>query len=146
LRARLRGRKPPPPFRYRRQGSLATIGRRSAVADFGRVKVTGAAAWGFGAPCTSSSWSAYAIGLLGWVWSYLTFDVGVRLITAGADQRTPRYPSQAYTRKVGGAVSAHCSQKCERLTARAFSATHFRLIDLKWVVNSRLLAGAKRGW
>jgi hypothetical protein len=30
--------------------------------------------------------------------------------------------------------------------SRAFSATHFRLIDLKWVVNSRLLAGAKRGW
>jgi hypothetical protein len=44
LRARLRGRKLPP-FRYRHQGSLATIGRRSAVADFGRVKVTGAAAW-----------------------------------------------------------------------------------------------------
>jgi hypothetical protein len=43
LRARLRGRKPPPPFRYRHQGSLAAIGRRSAVADFGRVKVTGAA-------------------------------------------------------------------------------------------------------
>jgi NADH dehydrogenase FAD-containing subunit len=45
LRVRLRGRKPPQPFRYRHQGSLATIGRRSAVADFGRVKVTGAAAW-----------------------------------------------------------------------------------------------------
>src|SRR6266436_1497919 len=45
LRAGLRSRKPPPPFRYRHQGRLATIGRRSAVADFGRVKVTGAAAW-----------------------------------------------------------------------------------------------------
>jgi len=28
--------KPPQPFRYRHQGSLATIGRKSAVADFGR--------------------------------------------------------------------------------------------------------------
>jgi len=84
LRARLRGRKPPPPFRYRHQGSLATIGRKSAVADFGRVKVTGAAAWWL--------WGAvhvfFLMGvrnrlsvMLGWVWSYFTFDVGVRLIT-----------------------------------------------------------------
>jgi putative oxidoreductase len=93
LRARLRGRKPPPPFRYRHQGSLATIGRRSAVADFGRVKVTGAAAWWL--------WGAvhvfFLVGvrnrlsvMLGWVWSYFTFDVGVRLITErGVNQHTP---------------------------------------------------------
>ncbi len=31
VRARLEGRPPPAPFRYRHQGSLATIGRRSAV-------------------------------------------------------------------------------------------------------------------
>jgi NADH dehydrogenase/putative oxidoreductase len=96
LRAGLRGRKPPPPFRYRHQGSLATIGRRSAVADFGRVKVTGAAAWWL--------WGAvhvfFLVGVrnrlsvvLGWVWSYFTFDVGVRLITqTGADQSIPIYP------------------------------------------------------
>src|ERR1700737_5212387 len=34
LRAGLRDRKPPQPFRYRHQGSLATIRRRSAGADF----------------------------------------------------------------------------------------------------------------
>ena len=34
LRARLRSRKSPPPFRYRHQGSLATIGRKSAVAGY----------------------------------------------------------------------------------------------------------------
>jgi putative oxidoreductase len=99
LRARLRGRKPPPPFRYRHQGSLATIGRQSAVADFGRVKVTGAAAWWL--------WGAVHIFflagvrnrlsvMLGWIWSYFTFDVGVRLITeTGPDQPTPIHPSQA---------------------------------------------------
>ena len=99
LRARLRGRKPPPPFRYHHQGSLATIGRRSAVADFGRVKVTGAVAWWL--------WGAvhilFLVGvrnrlsvMLGWVWSYFTFDVGVRLITdTGPAQPTPIYPSQA---------------------------------------------------
>jgi NADH dehydrogenase FAD-containing subunit len=103
LRARLRGRKPPPPFRYRHQGSLATIGRRSAVADFGRVKVTGAAAWWL--------WGAvhvlFLVGvrnrlsvMLGWVWSYFTFDVGVRLITqTGADQSAPIYPGASLTGK-----------------------------------------------
>jgi NADH dehydrogenase FAD-containing subunit/uncharacterized membrane protein YphA (DoxX/SURF4 family) len=96
LRARLRGRRPPPPFRYRHQGSLATIGRKSAVADFGRVKVTGAPAWWL--------WGAvhvfFLVGvrnrlsvMLGWMWSYFTFDVGVRLITeTGADISTRRYP------------------------------------------------------
>jgi NADH dehydrogenase/putative oxidoreductase len=84
LGARLRRRKPPPPFRYRHQGSLATIGRKSAVADFGRLKVTGAPAWWL--------WGAvhvfFLVGvrnrlsvMLGWIWSYFTFDVGVRLIT-----------------------------------------------------------------
>ena len=84
LRARLRGRRPPRPFRYRHQGSLATIGRRSAVADFGRMKVTGSVAWWL--------WGAvhvfFLVGvrnrlsvMLGWAWSYFTFDVGVRLIT-----------------------------------------------------------------
>jgi putative oxidoreductase len=111
LRARLRGRKPPPPFRYRHQGSLATIGRRSAVADFGRVKVTGAAAWWL--------WGAvhvfFLVGvrnrlsvMLGWVWSYFTFDVGVRLITqTGADQSIPIYPQASLTGKSAASKSAY---------------------------------------
>jgi NADH dehydrogenase/putative oxidoreductase len=85
LRARMAGRRLPRPFRYRHQGSLATIGRRSAVAEFGRLRLTGALAWWL--------WGAVHIvflaGLrnrfsvmLGWAWSYLTFDIGVRLITA----------------------------------------------------------------
>ena len=93
MRARLRGRKPPAPFRYRHQGSLATIGRRSAVADFGRVKVTGAAAWWL--------WGAvhifFLVGLrnrlsvmLGWAWSYFTFDIGVWLITEAREGSTRR--------------------------------------------------------
>ena len=93
LRARMRNRTPPPPFRYRHQGSLATIGRKSAVADFGRIKLTGAVAWWL--------WGAvhllFLLGLrnrlsvmLGWVWSYFTFDVGVRLITEEGTHRSPR--------------------------------------------------------
>jgi len=33
------------PFRYRDKGTLATIGRAAAVADFGKLHVTGFIAW-----------------------------------------------------------------------------------------------------
>jgi NADH dehydrogenase/putative oxidoreductase len=90
LRARLRNRTPPPPFRYRHQGSLATIGRKSAVADFGRFKLTGGVAWWL--------WGAvhvlFLISLrnrlsvmISWIWSYFTFDVGARLITEEGTHR-----------------------------------------------------------
>lgn len=42
--ARLSGR-PAGPFRYRDFGSLATIGRKAAVVDFGRIRLTGILAW-----------------------------------------------------------------------------------------------------
>jgi NADH dehydrogenase len=42
--AKLTGR-PAGPFRYRHLGSLATIGRMAAVADFGRVRLSGLIAW-----------------------------------------------------------------------------------------------------
>lgn len=91
IRARLRGRTPPPPFRYHHAGSLATIGRRAAVADFGRTRVTGALAWWL--------WGAVHILFLAgarnrlvvavqWFWAYLTFGRGIRLIT-GASTEEP---------------------------------------------------------
>jgi NADH dehydrogenase len=79
---------------------MATIGRGSAVADFGRLRLSGAFAW--------STWLfvhiLFLIGfrnraavILEWAWSYLTFDRGARLITETALQwrppdgsRTPR--------------------------------------------------------
>jgi NADH dehydrogenase/putative oxidoreductase len=96
LRARLRGGAPPPPFRYRHQGSLATIGRKSAIADFGWITLTGALAWWL--------WGAVHIlfllnmrnrfaVMLGWAWSYFTFDIGVRLITE--DRTRPRSAAEA---------------------------------------------------
>lgn len=73
-----------PPFAYKHQGSLATIGRKSAVADFGFVKLHGAIAWWL--------WGAVHVGflsgmrnrisvLINWIWSYFTLQVGIRLIT-----------------------------------------------------------------
>jgi NADH dehydrogenase len=44
IQARLRG-KTLPPFRYKDKGSLATIGRAAAVADFGRLHLSGFFAW-----------------------------------------------------------------------------------------------------
>jgi NADH dehydrogenase len=71
-------------FRYRDKGSLATIGRARAVADFGRVRFGGFFAW--------TAWLAihifYLIGfrnrllvLASWAWNYLTFRRGARIIT-----------------------------------------------------------------
>lgn len=73
-----------PPFRYRHQGSLATIGRRSAIIDFGRFKLTGALAWWI--------WGiAHIYFLIGtrsrfvvawsWLWIYLSGQHTARLIT-----------------------------------------------------------------
>ena len=83
VRARLSGRGIEP-FHYRNLGSLATIGRGRAVADFGWLRLNGSLAW--------LLWGlvhvAFLIGfrnrivvLLEWLWSYVTFKRGARLIT-----------------------------------------------------------------
>jgi NADH:ubiquinone reductase (H+-translocating) len=77
-----------PPFRYQDFGALATVGRKSAIADFGRVRLTGLIGW--------LTWSfAHIYFLIGfrnrfsvaldWAWSYLTFERGARLITGPID-------------------------------------------------------------
>lgn len=71
-------------FRYVDKGSLATIGRASAVADFGAFTLSGFFAW--------IAWFAIHIFFLigfrnrfvvffQWAWSYLTYERGARLIT-----------------------------------------------------------------
>jgi putative oxidoreductase len=94
IRAKLEGRAPPPAFAYRHLGSLATIGRKAAVADFGFLKLWGAPAWWL--------WGMVHIGFLlgvrnrvatmvNWFWAYLTFRGGIRLITGGdAAYQAPR--------------------------------------------------------
>ncbi|MEM8902872.1 MAG: NAD(P)/FAD-dependent oxidoreductase [Actinomycetota bacterium] len=83
VRADLAGRARPR-FRYRDKGSLATIGRSAAVADFGRLRFSGFAAWVLW-------WAVHivflvgfrsrALVMFGWGWSYVTFQRGARLIT-----------------------------------------------------------------
>lgn len=75
---------PRPAFRYWDKGSLATIGRAAAVAEFGKIHISGFIAW--------LSWLfihiLYLIGfrnrllvLIQWAWSYFTYERGARLIT-----------------------------------------------------------------
>lgn len=83
IKARLKGQ-PLQPFIYRDYGNLATIGRNHAVADFGRVRVSGHAAWLLW--CVAHIWflSGFRNRLVvgaSWFWNYLTFARGARLIT-----------------------------------------------------------------
>ncbi|HEX6100668.1 MAG TPA: NAD(P)/FAD-dependent oxidoreductase [Thermoanaerobaculia bacterium] len=72
------------PFKYRDKGSLATIGRAAAVADFGKVRFGGFFAW--------MAWLLIHIFFLigfrnrflvitQWAWAYFTYQRGARLIT-----------------------------------------------------------------
>jgi len=89
IAARLAGKPPLAQFRYRSFGNLAMIGRREAVADFGRLRLTGRLAW----LVWAGAHIFYLIGFrnrmtvaLDWLWSYLTYQRGARLIT-GEDVR-----------------------------------------------------------
>jgi NADH:ubiquinone reductase (H+-translocating) len=84
IAARVAGQTPPPPFRYRHLGDLATIGRHAAVVKLGRLELTGFLGWLF--------WSLVHIYFLigvrdrfivafTWLWDYVTFQRGARLIT-----------------------------------------------------------------
>jgi NADH dehydrogenase/putative oxidoreductase len=84
IRSRLAGAAPPEPFRYRHLGSLATIGRQAAVADFGFIRLRGALAWWL----WGAAHIAFLVGgrnrvtvMLNWLWAYLTFRRGTGLIT-----------------------------------------------------------------
>jgi NADH dehydrogenase FAD-containing subunit len=80
---RLRGRVTKP-FRYIHLGNMATIGRARAVADFGRVRLSGFAAWllwgGVHVALLIGFRNRLAV-LLNWLWAYLWFQRGARLIT-----------------------------------------------------------------
>ena len=83
IRARL-ARRALPPFRYRHLGNLATIGRKVAVADFGFVRLHGRLAWllwGLVHVYFLIGFRNRAAVLLDWLWAYVTFQRGSRLIT-----------------------------------------------------------------
>lgn len=79
---------PRPAFHYWDKGSLATIGRAAAIAQFGKIHISGFLAW--------LSWLfVHILFLIGfrnrllvfiqWAWSYVTYERGARLITGSTD-------------------------------------------------------------
>jgi len=80
----LRGRSMP--FRYRDYGNLATIGRHRAVIDFGWLRMSGVLAWLVWTTAHIFFLAGFRNRLLvgaNWLWNYLTFERGARLITGG---------------------------------------------------------------
>lgn len=95
IAARLRADKLPPPFHYKHAGSLAQIGKKLAVIDFGRIKLRGTIAWWI--------WGIahiyFLIGVrnrlqvaISWLWIHARDQRGARLITQGSAQINPPGP------------------------------------------------------
>ena len=102
-------------FKYRDKGSLATIGRAAAIAQFGKVHISGFVAW--------LAWLFihifFLIGFrnriivfIQWAWSYVTYERGARLITgstelpgwSGMHPTEESVPSRAEDVRTTGAV------------------------------------------
>ncbi len=95
-------------FHYWDKGSLATIGRAAAVAEFGRIHISGFVAW--------LSWLfIHILFLIGfrnrllvfvqWAWSYVTYERGARLITGstylpGWNDKSPLADSEAASQEI----------------------------------------------
>ncbi len=106
IRARVMGRKPIAAFTYQHLGSLATIGRKSAVVEFGLLRLSGTSAWWL--------WGLihiyFLVGLrnrlsvmFDWFWAYLTYRSGTRLITGDARAESQ---SESVSAPVSAPVSA----------------------------------------
>jgi NADH dehydrogenase FAD-containing subunit len=85
IRARVERAPPPPTFRYRHQGSLATIGRNKAVVDLGWMRLSGRLAWLLWAVAHIYfliGFRSRFVVTLDWLWAYITFRRGARIILA----------------------------------------------------------------
>lgn len=97
VRLALAGR-PREAFRYVDRGSMATVGRARAVAEIGGLRLAGYVAW--------LAWALLHIALLAgfrnrvlvmieWIWAYVTFQRGARLITEAFRPSTPTLPQDS---------------------------------------------------
>lgn len=83
IQARLHKRPAPGPFHYRNYGNLSTIGKHTAVVDFGRVKLRGRPAW----VVWALAHIYFLIGVrnrlmvaLNWLWLYMKGERAARII------------------------------------------------------------------
>ena len=102
-------------FRYHDKGSLATIGRAAAVAQFGKFELSGYLAW--------LAWLfihiLFLIGfrnrivvMVNWGWAYLTYQRGARLITGSND--LPGWNAPPSSAAVDPANSAEVNHEAEQ--------------------------------
>jgi NADH:ubiquinone reductase (H+-translocating) len=89
-----------PDFHYRDHGNMATIGRSAAVADFGKLRVSGFVAWFLWLVVHLMNLVSFRnrlLVLVQWGWNYFTYDRSARLITGpmelGDSSRDP--PTEA---------------------------------------------------
>ncbi len=77
-------------FEYHDKGSMATVGRNKAVAEIGKIRLTGFFAW--------LTWMAVhlmsiigvknrLVVLLNWMWQYFTYDQSLRLIIKAEEKK-----------------------------------------------------------
>jgi hypothetical protein len=88
------GKDGPPPFRYRDQSKLATVGRKTAVIAFKRLQLKGWFAWwiwGIARIYFLVSLRNRLIVMTQWLWSYVSAERDARLITG---LRTTLEPAQ----------------------------------------------------
>lgn len=83
IKTRLHKRPAPGPFHYRNYGNLSTIGKHTAVVDFGKVKLRGRSAW----VVWALAHIYFLIGVrnrlmvaLNWLWLYMKGERAARII------------------------------------------------------------------
>jgi len=96
IQRRLRGEAPGRPFHYRDLGNMATIGRGAAVAELGRLRLSGFLAWLawlFIHLVNLIEFDNRLLVLIQWAWNYLTWNRGARLIT-GVSRPPPNHTTR----------------------------------------------------
>jgi len=84
-----------PAFRYKDRGLLATIGRKRAVAALGPLTLTGLPAWLLWCVVHIMfliTFRQKILVMIEWIWSYVTFTGGARLIVATRPQDPDHLP------------------------------------------------------
>lgn len=85
-------------FQYFDKGSLATIGRASAVADIGGMRLSGIFAWLtwlFVHILFLVEFQNRILVMMQWAWNYFTWDRAARLITGNSDGSSPAQKNSA---------------------------------------------------
>ena len=114
IKAHLDGKPEPPPFRYRDRGQLATVGRKTAVIAFGHLRINGWLAWwvwGIAHIYFLISLRNRLVVMTQWLWSYVTFERGARLITGRLTDLKPEW--QGSRGEDGAAASPRDEERLE---------------------------------